>query len=125
MYIILVAYGTQVFGTWASGEGKSSLTLTIPTIVNPHNYRPIFTQEQLASSLRATVLRGPVLRATLLLDSEQLRSDIKSAQSSPNPDSELAPARRLAAENNPKWTQDEDGLLRLNGWIYVPNSEDL
>ncbi|KAL7284484.1 hypothetical protein ACG7TL_001775 [Trametes sanguinea] len=95
------------------------------SVVNPHNYRPIFTQEQLASSLRATVLRGPVLRATFLLDSEQLRSDIKSAQSSPNPNSELAAARRLAAENNPKWTQDEDGLLRLNGRIYVPNSEDL
>ncbi|KAL7281616.1 LOW QUALITY PROTEIN: hypothetical protein ACG7TL_004933 [Trametes sanguinea] len=95
------------------------------SVVNLHNYRPIFTQEQLASSLRATVLRGPVLRATFLLDSEQLWSDIKSAQSSPNPDPKLAAARRLAAENNPKWTQDEDGLLRLNGRIYVPNSKDL
>ncbi|KAL7278121.1 hypothetical protein ACG7TL_008092 [Trametes sanguinea] len=95
------------------------------SVVNPHNYRPIFTQEQLASSLRATVLRGPVLCATFLHDSEQLRSDIKSVQSSPNPNSKLTAARRLAVENNPKWTQDEDGLLCLNGWIYVPNSEDL
>ena len=29
--------------------------------VNPHNFRPVFTNKQLASSLRATVLYAPVL----------------------------------------------------------------
>ena len=29
--------------------------------INPHNFQPIFTQEQLASSLRATCLAAPVL----------------------------------------------------------------
>ena len=31
------------------------------SVVNPHNFRPIFTQEQLNASLRATYLREPVL----------------------------------------------------------------
>jgi len=38
--------------------------------VNPQNLRPIFSQHQLASSLRATNLAEPVLRATSLMDTE-------------------------------------------------------
>src|SRR3979490_1715381 len=38
--------------------------------VNPQNLRPIFSQHQLASSLQATNLAEPVLRATLLMDTE-------------------------------------------------------
>ncbi|CDO76909.1 hypothetical protein BN946_scf184594.g16 [Trametes cinnabarina] len=94
------------------------------SVVNPHNYRPIFTQEQLTASLRAMLLQGPVLHASFILDSDQLRLDIKSAQSTSEPDSELSTARRLASEGHAKWTLDEDGIIRLNDRIYVPNSSD-
>ncbi|KIN97850.1 hypothetical protein M404DRAFT_78300, partial [Pisolithus tinctorius Marx 270] len=44
--------------------------------VNPQNLRPVFTQEQLAVSLRATYLEYPVLRAVALMDIEKLHNDI-------------------------------------------------
>jgi hypothetical protein len=44
--------------------------------VNPHNFRPIFTQEQLTASLRATYLEDICLRATVVMDIEKLHSDI-------------------------------------------------
>src|SRR5882724_5383106 len=43
---------------------------------NPQNYRPVFTSEQLASSLRATSLSIPVLRGSLIMDVDTLHSDI-------------------------------------------------
>ena len=56
--------------------------------VKPHNFRPVFTNEQLASSLQATVLYAPVLQATVLyapvlqattiMDLKALHSDIRS-----------------------------------------------
>ena len=47
--------------------------------VNPNNYRPIFTNKQLAVSLWATYLEAPMLRASILVDVEQLRSNILSS----------------------------------------------
>ncbi|GAW05858.1 retrotransposon nucleocapsid protein [Lentinula edodes] len=44
--------------------------------VNPHNFRPIFTNEQLTASLRATFLEGPVLRASIITDIEALHQAI-------------------------------------------------
>ena len=44
------------------------------TAVNPHNFRPVFTNEQLASSLQATVLYALVLRATTIMDLKTLYS---------------------------------------------------
>ena len=46
--------------------------------VNPQNYRPVFTSEQLALSLRATSLVVPILQGSLIMDTERLHSDIKS-----------------------------------------------
>src|SRR5882724_4743559 len=46
--------------------------------VNPQNFRPVFTSEQLASSLRATTLSIPVLHGSLIMDAEKLHSDIRS-----------------------------------------------
>ena len=54
-------------------EGNSDYTT-----VNPQNYRPVFTSEQLASSLQATSLVVPVLQGSLIMDTERLHSDIKS-----------------------------------------------
>ena len=51
--------------------------------VNPHNLHPVFTQEQLASSLRATFLSVPTLRTVIIMDIEKLHSDIHSRHSAP------------------------------------------
>ena len=47
--------------------------------VNPANFCPMFTQEQISVSLHATELLMPALRATVIMDQEQLNSDILSA----------------------------------------------
>ena len=38
--------------------------------VNPQNYQPVFTTEQLASSLQATTLVIPALQGSLIMDTE-------------------------------------------------------
>ena len=44
--------------------------------VNPQNLRPVFTNEQLASSLRASSYAEPILRAINIMDIDQLHKDI-------------------------------------------------
>jgi len=44
--------------------------------VNPHNFCPVFTHEQITASLQATILTPPTLRAATILDQNQLHSDI-------------------------------------------------
>ena len=87
--------------------------------VNPHNFRPVFTQEQLSSSLRATSLIPLALRGSLIMDSEQLHDDIrKSYTSDPITSAHLTPT-------SDKWTTSDEGLLLLNDRIYVPDVSDL
>ena len=87
--------------------------------VNPHNFRPVFTNEQLASSLQATILYTPVLRATTIMDLETLHSDIHSVLRSDPAISEQLSNPTLC------WTIDPTGLLHLDNRIYVPNSGNL
>ena len=89
--------------------------------VNPHNFHPVFTNEQLASSLRATTLITPVLRAMSLMDIEQLHSDIRSAL----PADSIASIHLNSEKSDPRWSLGSDGLLRRDDRIYVPDSEDL
>ena len=49
------------------------------TTVNPHNFKPIFTQEQLAAFIRATVLLFPFLHTATVMDLDTLHQDILSA----------------------------------------------
>ena len=58
----------------------------------------MFTQEQIATSLWATQLVEPVLCATIIMDQEQLNSDILSAL----PDNPLYIAHQK--EPQPHWT---------------------
>src|SRR3979490_3081062 len=44
--------------------------------INPHNLRPVFTTEQLITSLWAMSLYAPVVRATMIMDVDRLYSDI-------------------------------------------------
>ena len=66
--------------------------------INLSNFSPMFTQEQIATSLWATQLVEPVLCATIIMDQEQLNSDILSAL----PDNPLYIAHQK--EPQPHWT---------------------
>src|SRR5258705_3074354 len=85
--------------------------------VNPQNLRPVFTQEQLTSSLRAIYYSGPVLRAVGIMDIGQLHKDILSAQRTDTYISEH--------KSEPRWSTDEQGLVRYDDRIWVPDSDDL
>ena len=90
------------------------------TRVNPHNLKPMFTQEQLASSLRATILLAPAIHAAVLVDVEQLHKDILAAL----PTDSIAQSH-LSDTSNPRWSMDSAGLLRLDDRIYIPDTNDL
>jgi hypothetical protein len=47
--------------------------------VNPQNFRPIFSQEQLSASLCATSLISAALHRSFIMDVEQLHTDICAA----------------------------------------------
>ena len=74
----------------------------------------MFTNEQLALSLRASTLWLPALRGSLIMDMEKLRADIVSSlQSDPTA---LA---HLSNQTDPRWTTSPDGLLWQDDRIYV------
>ena len=79
----------------------------------------MFTQEQISVSLRATGLLMPALRATVIMDQEQLNSDILSAL----PDDPLFLAHQK--EPQPRWSITLDGFLCHDNLIYIPDSNDL
>jgi len=87
---------------------------------NPSNFRPIFTEEQLTTSLRATALAIPIIRNAIIMDIEQLHNIIRSSLT-------LDPlsAAHLPTPTAPNWTLDESGLLRQYNRIYVPDVNDL
>ena len=87
--------------------------------VNPSNFRPIFTQQQMSDSLRATELLEPVLRATVIMDQEQLNSDILAAL----PDDPLYQSQ--LSDPKPRWSITPDGFLRHDNLIYIPDKNDL
>ena len=87
--------------------------------VNPSNFRPMFTQEQITASLRATQLLVPVLRASEIMDQEQLNSDILSAL--PEDPVYLAHLKEPQA----RWSVTPDGFLRHDNMIYIPDTSDL
>ena len=65
--------------------------------VNPQNIRQIFSQHQLASSLQATHLAKPVIKATSLMDTEQILTDIRH-----NLASDPTPQKHLRSTEDPK-----------------------
>src|ERR1700726_4351209 len=92
--------------------------------VNPQNLRLMFTSGQLISSLRASSLYEPALRASFVINDDQLRRDIRSGISL-NP--VIAPILEDLHSNSadPKWSMDDDGLLHECGRIYVLDVNDL
>jgi len=73
--------------------------------VNPHNFHPVFTHEQIAASLRATILTTPTLHAATILDQNQLHSDILATLPS---DSSIS--NHLSYLEG-RWSKDDAGFL--------------
>src|ERR1700726_4448677 len=92
--------------------------------VNLQNLQPMFTGRQLISSLQASSLYKPALRASFMIDDDQLHKDIRSGISL---DPVIAPILEDLHSNStdPKWSMDDDGLLREHGRIYVLDINDL
>jgi hypothetical protein len=88
--------------------------------VNPHNFRPMFTQEQLSTSLRASTLYSTSLRGATVIDTAQLHSDIRASYA----DDPLA-CQHLPTPSAANWSLSNDGLLLLSNRIYVPECNDL
>jgi len=87
--------------------------------VNPHNFRLVFTHEQIAASLRATIFTTPTLRATTILDQNQLYSDILATL----PFDFSISDHLLHPEGC--WLKNNVGFLRLNNRMYVPDNANL
>src|SRR5882757_7246525 len=97
------------------------------TLANPQNLRPIFSQEQLATSLRATYLREIALDAASLVDSDiplidsaLLIEDIKASYvADPLATRELD----LCLNGTPstRFSLSSAGLLLLDRRVYVPD----
>ena len=92
------------------------------TRVNPQNFRPVFAQEQLVLSLRATYLAKPVLRASSLVNVDNIHQDIISAL--PH-DPAVAEYLTDPIPKDSQWSRDTNGLLRLDNRVYVPDTDDL
>ena len=97
------------------------------TLANPQNLRPIFTQEQLAVSLRATHLRPLAIEAASLvdvpipiIDSAALIEDIKASYQH---DTIAQREYDLCSKGtpSPRYALSSSGLLLLNSRVYVPD----
>ncbi|KIK77699.1 hypothetical protein PAXRUDRAFT_17323 [Paxillus rubicundulus Ve08.2h10] len=75
-------FSTSKVLTWAKPDSLTQCWDIYPKEVdkdyahiNPQNLCPVFTQEQLALSLWATILMAPVLHASSLLNIEDIHKD--------------------------------------------------
>ena len=95
--------------------------------INLQNLRPVFTQEQLALSLRATYYSELVLRAAGLMDIGRLHEDILSAQKANKHSSDTLSALsdKIKFNSDTCWSDDDQGLLRYDDRIWVLDSNDL
>ena len=88
--------------------------------VNPRNLWPVFTQDQLANSLRATYLKFPVLRVVAIIDIETIHSNIMTALPSD-------PITQAHVSDTAKswWSVTQSSFHWLDQCIYVLDVEDL
>ena len=103
---------TRQWDVYPTGGNTSYAT------VNSHNFKPIFTQEQLAASVQATILLFPSLRPATVVDLDILHQDILSAL----PGDPIA-TKHISADS--RWSTDPNGLLLLDNRIYVPSAGNL
>jgi hypothetical protein len=89
-------------------------------LANPSNLQPIFTQEQLFTSLHGTVLTTPIIHNAIIMDIQQLHNDIRSSLT-------LDPLSltHLPTPTAPNWTLNDSSLLCHHDQIYIPDANDL
>jgi len=87
--------------------------------VNPHNFHPVFTHEQIAASLQTTILTTLTLCTATILDQNQLYSDILATL--PFDFSIFDHLLYLKGH----WSKNDTGFLRLYNRIYVPDNANL
>ena len=87
--------------------------------VNPHNFCPVFTHEQITASLRATIITTPTLCAATILDQNQLYSDILATLPFDSP------IFNHLSHSEGRWSKDDTGFLRFDGRMYVPDNDNL
>ena len=85
--------------------------------INPSNMKPIFTENQLIASLRATYLATLIIHNAIVMDMEKLHVDICSTL--PN---DPISSPHLPTPDTPDWTIDEFGLLHHHDRIFVLDS---
>jgi len=88
--------------------------------VNPHNFCPVFTSQQLSASLCATALYSISLRGTTIIDTEKLHQDIHSTYTS-----DPVAATHIPIPSATNWSLSKNSFLLLNNRIYVPDQNDL
>ena len=89
--------------------------------MNPHNFHPIFTTEQLRHSLRATELEEVCLKASHILDEDSLHQEIRASLSS-DPEA-IKGLEKAKDRSSDRWSVSDSGLLLLDNRIYVPRPE--
>ena len=87
--------------------------------MNSHNFCLVFTHEQIAVSLQATILTTPTLCTATILDQNQLHSDILAAL----PSNFSISNHLLHPEEY--WSKDNIDFLRLDDRMYVPDNTNL
>ena len=87
-------------------------------IVNPYNFKLIFTQEQLVASIQATVFLFPSLCTATVVDLDTLYQDILSAL----PSDPIA-TKHISVDG--WWSMDPNSLLLLDDRIYIPSAGNL
>src|SRR6202040_1599070 len=97
---------------------------------NLQNLRPVFTNEQLALSLRASSYAKPILRAINIMDIEQLHKDIYAAQQSDQHCKVIItnitnPESPESSDPEPRWSLDDQQLLCYDNRIWIPDTDDL
>ena len=87
-------------------------------IVNSHNFKPIFTQEQLTASIQAAIFLFPSLHTAIVVDLDTLYQDILLALPSD-------PIVTKYTSVDGRWSTDPNGLLLLDNRMYVLSAGNL
>jgi hypothetical protein len=86
--------------------------------VNPQNYQPVFTEEQLTTSLCATALEPIVNQALQVIDSDQLHKDILDSLKT---DKFAQGILSTPIPSDSRYSISDSGLLLINHRIYIPD----
>ena len=87
-------------------------------IVNSHNFKPIFTQEQLVVFIQATVLLFSSLHTATVMKLDTLHWDILLALLS-----DPIVTKHISADG--QWSTDLNSLLLFDNRIYIPSASNL